>query len=232
MSEREFRYARDRIATKIMAGDSLNDVLSSKKVNAMVIYYTDKHHVTWYTINEALCNELIDKLYDDSNSEAELQNVIQDKNDKTQFIYPTETTTKNVEDELFEEELETQENVLDKATKRKRKVATTIPDEFPLPDSGGVPEFLEMFKSDIDPAALEYERKAFIAYWKSTGEKKKDWPKTFRNRLDTLLKQGKLKKGATRNVEGSNRKVSQASIERTAELKRRESIDIFADVTD
>ncbi len=78
----EFDNALKCIGTKIMRGDSKKDVLATElperhleetdsaflermqnAFRALVLYWTDSNHVTWYQINEALLDKFINRIY-------------------------------------------------------------------------------------------------------------------------------------------------------------------------
>lgn len=70
----EIGTARDKVATKIMKGQSKDDVLGTteadfdehgrmRNAQALIIYWTDKKRVTWYQLNEALFVDAMKKIY-------------------------------------------------------------------------------------------------------------------------------------------------------------------------
>ena len=59
-SKNEFMGAISRIATKIKKGVSKSEVLGALNAKSLIIYWTDASRVTWWQVNTALLNQVIE----------------------------------------------------------------------------------------------------------------------------------------------------------------------------
>lgn len=88
-TRREFESARDAIAEKVTTGTSKTEL----RKTAIVLYWTDREHRTWYDVNADVLNAKLAELYSEPQSLSNVQNVQQIENEQNEQQIVSESTT-------------------------------------------------------------------------------------------------------------------------------------------